>query len=96
MAKIAGLETISKAKPRWQLALWLGRLETNDSHMLLTENGLETARSVRRLAAPDCYQADFLLKLGGNPLVPKDRNQSKASSSSSTSNGDACPSAAHS
>ena len=55
MAKLIDIEHASKAKPRWNKAVWVGRMESNDAHVLLTPTGMQTARSVRRIAPPDNY-----------------------------------------
>ena len=38
----------AKLAPRWDTAIWLGKLHSSDEHMLGLPSGRETARSVTR------------------------------------------------
>ena len=72
LAKIPDIHSISKQKPRWLHAVWIGRLDADDSHLLLTEEGLLQARSVRRLPLPACADSDIVAKAVGLPWSPKE------------------------
>ena len=41
--------TVGKLMPRWDLGVWVGKINDSDEHVLLTPFGSKRARSIRRL-----------------------------------------------
>ena len=55
----------------WVKGAWAGRTEVSDEHIVLTDKGVVTTRSVRRLPAFDRVDLDVLSSVIGMPWSPK-------------------------
>ena len=70
LAKDPNVKAISKAKPRWFKGVFVGRLELDDSAVVLTDAGAVTVRTIRRLPADDQHDVSFLDAACGLPWAP--------------------------
>ncbi|CAE7837865.1 unnamed protein product [Symbiodinium sp. CCMP2592] len=61
----------NKAQVRWVKGVWAGKLERDDSHVVLTEAGALNVRSVRRLPPETRHQTAAVLKACGLPWNPR-------------------------
>ena len=61
----------TKTQRRWVKAIWVGRLERDDTHIILTAAGALSVRSVRRLPASGQWQTDVMSTVTGLPWQPK-------------------------
>ncbi|CAE7273855.1 unnamed protein product [Symbiodinium sp. CCMP2592] len=61
----------NKAQVRWVKGVWTGKLERDDSHVVLTEAGALNVRSVRRLSPETRHQTAAALKACGLPWNPR-------------------------
>ncbi|CAE7681372.1 unnamed protein product [Symbiodinium sp. CCMP2592] len=61
----------NKAQVRWVKGVWAGKLERDDSHVVLTEAGALNVRSVRRLPPETRHQTAVVLKACGLPWNPR-------------------------
>ena len=68
LCKLPDTKSLSKAKPRWFKGLFVGRLEVDDSAVVLTDAGAITVRSVRRLLLADQHDVAYLN--AGLPWAP--------------------------
>ena len=68
-SKLPNLKSISKSKPRWFKGVFVGRTESDDSAVVLTESGAITVRSIRRLPPPEQHDVRFLDSACGLPLA---------------------------
>ncbi|CAE8742493.1 unnamed protein product, partial [Polarella glacialis] len=72
MGKFPDTDSRSKSKARWAKGIFVGRLEQDDSVVILTEAGALSVRSVRRLPIVDRYGEEVLGRVCGLPWAPKD------------------------
>ncbi|CAE8654540.1 unnamed protein product [Polarella glacialis] len=72
MGKFPDTDSRSKSKARWAKGIFVGRLEQDDSVVILTETGALSVRSVRRLPIVDQYGEEVLGRVCGLPWAPKD------------------------
>ena len=70
LCKLPDTKSLSKAKPRWFKGLFVGRLEVDDSAVVLTDAGAITVRSVRRLPLADQHDVAYLNAACGLPWAP--------------------------
>ena len=70
LAKDPNVKAISKAKPRWFKGVFVGRLELDDSAVVLTDAGAIIVRTIRRLPADDQHDVSFLDAACGLPWAP--------------------------
>ena len=56
MAKWPDTAKLSKTASRWIKGIYAGKVDASDEHILLTESGAQTFRTVRRLPAGSQYQ----------------------------------------
>ena len=56
-----------KAAPRWIRGVYAGKNAAGDEHLVLTESGVQTCRTVRRLPESARYEAAILNKAKGVP-----------------------------
>ena len=70
LAKDPNVKAISKAKPRWCKGVFVGRLELDDSAVVLTDAGAITVRTIRRLPEDDQHDVSFLDVACGLPWAP--------------------------
>ena len=61
------LKPHSKGSPTWLRGVWLGKVHTNDAHIVALQTGIFVTRSVRRLAPPDNWNADMVKNLDKPP-----------------------------
>ena len=61
----------NKSQVRWVKGVWAGKLERDDSHVVLTEAGAMNVRSVRRLPQECRHQTAAVLKACGLPWNPR-------------------------
>ena len=61
----------SKSQVRWVKGIWAGKLERDDTHVLLTPAGALSVRSVRRLPAPAQAQLQTMKEACGLPWDPR-------------------------
>ncbi|CAE7197770.1 unnamed protein product [Symbiodinium sp. CCMP2592] len=61
----------NKAQVRWVKGVWAGKLERDDTHVVLTEAGALNVRSVRRLPPETRHQTAAVLKACGLPWNPR-------------------------
>ena len=88
-SKVPNLKSINKSKPRWFKGVFVGRTESDDSAVVLTESGAITVRSIRRLPSPEQHDVNFLDSACGLPwALPGTRIKIQTESKSS------CPHAA--
>ena len=66
-SKLPNLKSINKSKPRWFKGVFVGRTESDDSAVVLTESGAITVRSIRRLPSPEQHDVNFLDSACGLP-----------------------------
>eukprot|EP00971_Amphidinium_carterae_P299620 5953018-Amphidinium_carterae.1 len=66
-----------KADSLWAKAVWLGRREQNGEHILGTPNGIQFARTVRRLEPSRRHQIKVLQAMVGTPWAPATRSMGK-------------------
>ena len=59
--------TVGKLMPRWDLGVWVGKINDSDEHVLLTPFGSKRARGIRRLPETSKWNADFLRTVRGLP-----------------------------
>ena len=52
-----------KLDVQWMKGIWVGRLDESDGHVVLTPHGIDTGRSVRRLAGNLRVQPDLVGKI---------------------------------
>ena len=52
------------------MGVWVGKTLMDDSHILLTQDGVRTARSIARLSADKQWDAKFVATLKGSPWNP--------------------------
>jgi hypothetical protein len=71
-AKIPDMNSLAKSKARWVKAIWLGRAEADNSHILSTSDGIVSARTVRRLPLASQCDAATLHEACGLLWAPKD------------------------
>ena len=69
MAKLP--ESGSKSQVRWVKGIWAGKMERDDTHVLLTPAGALSARGVRRPPAPAQAQLQAMKKACGLPWDPR-------------------------
>ena len=62
---------MSKSKPRWFKGIYAGKLEMDDTCVVLTDCGAITVRSVRRLPAEEQFEPQYLEAAAGLPWAPK-------------------------
>ena len=67
MAKIADADKMraGKLNSAWVRAVWVGRVDRSNEHLLLTTNGCIRSRVVRRI--PDGNQASYHAEVQGLP-----------------------------
>ena len=61
----------TKTQRRWVKGIWVGRLERDDTHIILTAAGALSVRSVRRLPPSSQWQVATLSTVTGLPWQPK-------------------------
>ena len=61
----------TKTQRRWVKGIWVGRLERDDTHIILTAAGAMSVRSVRRLPPSSQWQPATLGIVTGLPWQPK-------------------------
>eukprot|EP00971_Amphidinium_carterae_P340411 6478743-Amphidinium_carterae.1 len=66
-----------KADSLWAKAVWLGRREQNGEHILGTPDGIQFARTVRRLEPARRHQVKVLQAMRGTPWAPATRSLGK-------------------
>ena len=66
-SKLPNLKSINRSKPRWFKGVFVGRTESDDSAVVLTESGAITVRSIRRLPSPEQHDVNFLDSACGLP-----------------------------
>ena len=65
---LSRVKTATKGKPRWLRALWLGKTDVSDSHVVCTSSGrLVIARSIRRTTVS--YDPSLLAAIRDTPDV---------------------------
>ena len=70
LAKDPNTKALNKAKPRWFKGVFVGRLELDDSAVLLTDAGAIAVRTVRRLPFEDQHDRTYLDAACGLPWSP--------------------------
>ena len=65
LAKIP--RTSNKAKSRWVLCVWVGKTDSNDSHICLCEEGAAEYRTVRRLPHDTRFRSEVMSRIAGTP-----------------------------
>ena len=70
--------TVWKLMPRWDLGVWVGKVNDSDEHVLLTPFGSRRSRSIRRLPETSKWNADFLT-VRGVPWNPMEAEVEKVS-----------------
>ena len=78
LAKLPNSHSLSKSKPRWFMGTFAGRLEKDDSCVILTAEGAVPVRSVRRLQAEDQFQLEVFEAAAGLPWAPRSGRRIKA------------------
>ena len=61
----------TKTQTRWVKAIWCGKLERDNTHIILTEAGVLSVRSVRRLPQESQQQASIMSNVTGLPWQPR-------------------------
>ena len=56
-----------KAAPRWTKGIYAGKTVASDEHLVLTNAGVETVRTIRRLPAGSQFQLEALKQARGTP-----------------------------
>ena len=74
----------AKFDERWASGVWVGRVDRSDEHILLTANGAQRVRSIRRKEEMERWGLEELNTVRGSPWDPKgdgrDQEQGIASS----------------
>ena len=60
--------TIFRGDSGWDKGFWCGRLDEDNAHIIVTENGREIARTVRRLPLSQFVDVSLLKRVKGLPL----------------------------
>jgi hypothetical protein len=63
----AGGKRRNKADLNWHRAVWIGKSEISDEHMVATPDGVVTTRTVKRLTPPTCYDLPTFAGARGLP-----------------------------
>ena len=61
----------SRVEARWDLGVWLGKQEATDEHVLGTESGAHSSRSIYRMPSEQCFSYDAVARMEGTPLDPR-------------------------
>ena len=69
----------NKLEERFREGIWVGILGTSNEHIILTEKGPTTTRTIRRMEDHDKYDLDMLNKVIGKPLVDSEEDQEEDS-----------------
>ena len=69
--------TVGKLMTRWDLGVWVGKINDSDEHVLLTPFGSKRARSIRRLPQTSKWNSDFLKTVRGLPWNPMETEVEK-------------------
>ena len=83
MGKVPNVKAIAKSQPRWFKGVFVGRTETDDSAVLLTEAGAFSVRSIRRLPSPDQHDVEYLDSACGLPWALAKGTRTKVRTESS-------------
>ena len=59
----------NKLEEKFREGIWAGVLGTSKEHIILTQTGPKTARTIRRMEDDEKYDLDLLNKVVGRPLV---------------------------
>ena len=59
--------TIFRGDSGWDKGFWCGRLDEDNAHIIVTENGREIARTVRRLPLSEFVHVSLLKRVKGLP-----------------------------
>ena len=60
-----------KLEGNWPEGLWVGKTTLDDSHIVLTEDGVKTARSIARMSPDKRWDKAFLERVRGTPWNPR-------------------------
>ena len=60
-----GGRRLRKADSAWDKGIWVGKVDNNDEHIVLTPIGKTQCRTVRRLEASRCHDQDLFGKVLG-------------------------------
>ena len=82
LCKVPNTHSLNKSKPRWFKGLFVGRLELDDSAVILTNAGAITVRSIRRVPAADQYEVSYLNDACGLPWAPSGKRSKVRTQSS--------------
>ena len=82
LCKVPNTQSLNKSKPRWFKGLFVGRLELDDSAVILTNAGAITVRSIRRVPAADQYEVSYLNDACGLPWAPSGKRSKVRTQSS--------------
>ena len=69
--------TVGKLMLRWDLGVWVGKINDSDEHVLLTPFGSKRARSIRRLPETSKWNSDFLQTVRELPWNPMETEVEK-------------------
>ena len=72
LVKFPNLSERGKARPRWAKGAWVGRLEIDNAHAVLTEGGAISVRTIRRLPEESRRDLAILNAVHGLPWSPKE------------------------
>ena len=71
LARIQDVSQRPKGKPRWIRGIWVGRLETDNSHACLTSEGAMSFRTIRRVPIEQQFDVEVFNTACGLPWSPK-------------------------
>ena len=69
--------TVGKLMPRWDLGVWVGKINDSDEHVLLTPFGSKRATGIRGLPERSKWNSDFLKTVRGLPWNPMETEVEK-------------------
>ena len=72
LGKLANVDQIPKYKPRWIRGIWVGRSEVDNTHIMLTTQGVENVRTVRRLPSSSQFCMETMESVVGLPWAPRE------------------------
>ena len=69
----------NKLEEKFNEGIWAGVLGTSKEHVILTERGPRTARTIRRMEEHEKYDLDLLNKVVGEPIADLDHDHEEDS-----------------
>ena len=69
--KVPKTADLTKLDDRWRTAIWLGKSDRSDEHIIGLETGAVLARSVRRKVEGKCWNERVLKMVTGTPWNPR-------------------------